>query len=136
MNGHHDAIENVRRLQGLSLEALRGEWRERIGAPPKLRSPELLRLLLAWRIQAEAFGDLDRETRQGLKSKAAPSAKPKLQTGLRLTREWQGRRYEVEVVGEHFVFAGRTFRSLSEVAREITGTRWNGPRFFGLRRAA
>ena len=54
----------------------------------------------------------------------------------RLVREWRGRRYDVDIVENGFMHAGRTFKSLSEVAHAITGTRWNGPRFFGLREAA
>lgn len=127
----------VRGLEGLGLEALRSEWRERYGAPPKLRSPELLRLLLAWRIQADAHGGLDAETRSLLTRKGLPvDLKAGLGQGARISREWQGRRYEVESVGGGFVYNDTTYRSLSEVARAITGTRWNGPRFFGLRDGA
>ena len=66
---------------------------------------------------------------------ALPPAKPRLAPGERFVREWQGRRHEVEVLEKGFRYAGADYRSLSQVAREITGTRWNGLRFFGLREA-
>jgi hypothetical protein len=122
-------------LEGLGLDALRSEWRVRYGAPPLLRSPELLAMMLAWRIQAEAEGGLDAETRRALRRPVAKArAAPRPSAGTKLVREWQGVRHEVTVVGEGgFVYRGERFGSLSQVARAITGTRWNGPRFFGLR---
>jgi hypothetical protein len=131
----HEAItEEVQALERLDLEGLRDEWRRRCGPPPSLRSPDLLRRMLAWRIQAEAFGGLDAETRRRLRqasSTRAQAAGPSL--GSRLTREWKGVAHEVEVVADGFIHHGRKFSSLSQVARTITGVRWNGPRFFGLR---
>ena len=127
---------DVARLDGLGLEALRGEWRSRYGAPPALRSPELLAMMLAWRIQAEAEGGLDAETRRALRRPVATASRaaPQPSAGTKLTREWQGVRHEVTAVSEGgFLYRGERFRSLSQVARAITGTRWNGPRFFGLR---
>ena len=123
----------VRALAALDLRALRDEWRRRYGDPPKMRSRELLARLLAWRIQADAFGGLDATTIRLLKSEHLPPPRPSLAPGTRLTREWQGRRHEVEVLEKGFRYTGSNYRSLSEVARVITGTRWNGLRFFGLR---
>lgn len=123
-------------LESLDLEGLRAAWRQRWGAPPRLRSPQLLRHLIAWRIQAEALGGLDSGTRRLLRRSGPAVTGPGLQPGHRLTREWHGTRYDVEVVEDGFTYAGKTFKSLSEVARTITGTSWNGPRFFGLRDAA
>ena len=123
----------VRALESMDLHALRDEWRQRYGPPPKMRSTELLARLLAWRIQADAFGGLDATTIRLLKREAPAPAKALLDSGTRLFREWQGRRHEVTVLEQGFGYAGREYRSLSEVARAITGTRWNGPRFFGLR---
>ena len=125
--------KEVRALEALDLLGLRDEWRRRYGDPPKMRSRELLARLLAWRIQADAFGGLDATTIRLLKSEQLPPRKPRLAPGERLAREWQGRRYEVEVLEKGFRYAGANYRSLSHVAREITGTRWNGLRFFGLR---
>lgn len=125
--------EEVRALEALDLHGLRDEWRKRYGQPPKMRSRELLARLLAWRIQADAFGGLDATTIRLLKSDRLPPPRPSLAPGTRLAREWQGRRHEVDVLESGFRYAGRDYRSLSEVARTITGTRWNGLRFFGLR---
>lgn len=125
--------EEVRALERLDLRGLRDEWRRRYGAPPKIRSKELLARLLAWRIQADAFGGLDATTIRLLKSDRLPPPRPTLAPGTRLTREWQGRRHDVDVLEKGFRYAGGDYRSLSEVARTITGTRWNGLRFFGLR---
>ena len=126
--------EEVRALTRLDLEGLRAEWRRRIGPPPALRSPELLRRMLGWEIQAAAFGGLDAETRRRLRrppSTKTPAATPT--PGTRLAREWKGVTHEVEVRADGYLHAGHRYRSLSEVARAITGSRWNGPRFFGLR---
>ncbi len=130
--------ETARRLETLTLQDLREEWRARFGPPsPKHRSPDLLRRLIAWRVQAEIEGGLDRETRRALlRSAPARPAGPVLSPGVRLTREWKGRPYDVEVTADGFMFEGQRYDSLSEVARQITGSRWNGPRFFGLRKGA
>jgi len=125
--------EEVRALEALDLHGLRNEWSKRYGEPPKMRSRELLARLLAWRIQADAFGGLDATTIRLLNADRLPPQKPSLAPGIRLTREWQGRHYEVDVLEEGFRYAGADYRSLSQVARTITGTRWNGLRFFGLR---
>jgi len=123
----------VRALAALDLAGLRNEWRRRYGAPPRMRSKDLLARLLAWRIQADAFGGLDAVTLRLLKSERAAPPAVDLAPGTRLAREWQGRRHEVEVLERGFRHDGRIYGSLSEVARAITGTRWNGLRFFGLR---
>lgn len=126
--------DEVEALEALDLEGLRLFWRRRYGAPPKLRSPELLRLMLAWRIQAQAFGGLDSDTRRGLRRPTGEKAQAIPSGGTRLTREWQGVRHEVTALGEGgFLYDGERYQSLSQIARLITGARWNGPRFFGLR---
>jgi Protein of unknown function (DUF2924) len=121
----------VRALERMDLHSLRDEWRRRFGQPPKIRSTELLARLLAWRIQADAFGGLDATSMRLLKRQATPQGL--LDPGTKLFREWRGRCHEVQVLEQGFGYAGHEYRSLSEVARVITGTRWNGPRFFGLR---
>lgn len=124
----------IEALAGLDLAALRAVWEDRIGPAPKLRSPELLRHVLAWRLQVEAFGDLDRETRRRLAARGPVEAEGRqFGIGAILRRDWQGRRIEVVVETEGFRWQDRLFPSLSAVARAATGTRWNGPRFFGLR---
>ena len=123
-------------LEGMPLEDLRAVWRERFGAPPLLRSPELLGLMLAWRIQAGETGGLDPDTRRSLRraTSTRPDAGPS--GGTKLVREWQGVRHEVIALDDGgFLFEGARHKSLSQVARLITGTRWNGPRFFGLRQS-
>lgn len=116
------------------LPALRRHWQARWGAPPPLRSVELLRLSLAWRLQAEAQGGLDRAARRQIakKGRVQPEGQ-QLGLGARLRREWQGRMVEVVVTAEGFRWEDRVFPSLSAAATAIAGSRWNGPRFFGLR---
>lgn len=128
-----EITEEVRALARLDLEGLRQAWRRRYGAPPKLRSADLLARLLAWRIQAEAFGGLDAETRAVLTRKSLPTVSPALTPGMRLEREWRGVTEVVEIVEGGFRWRGQTYPSLSKTARAITGVKWNGPRFFGLR---
>jgi hypothetical protein len=124
----------VEALEGLDLQALRVAWAARFGAPPKLRSPEILRLMLAWRIQAQALGGLPPEARRALRRPIGETPRPLAISETRLIREWGGARHEVTVVGPRsFLYGGQTFSSLSVIARTITGVRWNGPRFFGLR---
>jgi hypothetical protein len=123
-------------LAGLGLEDLRTAWRARYGAPPALRSPELLALILAWRIQVEEAGGLDRDAKLALRRPPAARRGPEPTPGMRLVREWQGVPHEVVVQSDgSFLYRGDRHDSLSEVARRITGARWNGPRFFGLRAA-
>lgn len=127
--------EDLDAIGGENLVELRARWRSRWGEPPRLRSVMLLRRLIAWRLQTEAFGGLDAATRRMLRGGKAGSER-QLAPGSVVTREWQGVRYRVEVTDDGYLFDGRRWASLSEIARSITGTRWNGPRFFGLRNAA
>ena len=120
------------RLEHADLDRLRNEWRRRYGAPPRLRSKTLLRNVLAWRIQADLFGGLEPQTRKLLRDER-PAREPIVQPGTIITREWRGVTHHIEATGEGFLYDGRRWASLSEIARAITGTRWNGPRFFGLR---
>lgn len=122
----------VSALGAMSLGELRAEWQRRYGPPPRHRSAELLRRVLAWRIQADVHGGLDAPTRRMLE-KNQSDVKVSAIAGMRLAREWAGRRHEVCVIESGVVYEGCTYGSLSEVARHITGQRWNGPRFFGLR---
>jgi hypothetical protein len=128
-------------LKGLNIEALRAEWRRRFAAPPPpLRGPDLMRRALAERIQAEALGaDVELERRIAVlvraqrRGQAPKAAAPIFRAGTVLAREHQGQTHRVEIAHDGFLWEGRKYRSLSEVARAITGVRWNGPRFFGLR---
>jgi len=125
---------DIIRLTDLSLSELRKEWQLCFGPAPEHRAGDLLRRVLAWRIQAEAYGGLD-ATKKRLLSKEGSDLRPNPQPGMRLAREWAGRRHEVVVIESGVVYEGQKYGSLSEVARHITGQRWNGPRFFGLRGA-
>jgi Protein of unknown function (DUF2924) len=127
------ASEQVAALSGMGLSDLRLEWEGRYGAPPKHRAPDLLRRVLAWRIQADAFGGLDTATVRLLGNKRSPLMVAE-QPGTRLARDYAGCRHEVVVAEDGIVYDGNLYGSLSEVARIITGQHWNGPRFFGLRR--
>jgi hypothetical protein len=122
----------VEHLSSLDLVGLREAWPKRFGPIPRLRSPDLLRLMLAWRLQAEALGGLDAETKQ-LLTRTHRRRGPTLPIGSRVAREWQGEPHEAEIIEDGVRYRGETYASLSEVARTITGVRWNGPRFFGLR---
>lgn len=124
--------QDLQAVQGADLERLRRFWRDRWGAPPQLRSVRLLQLIIAWRLQESLEGGLDSQTRRLLKGTSTPRwGRPA--TGTRLTREYRGVLHEVEVRATSFVYAGREFPNLTRIAQEITGTHWNGPRFFGLR---
>ena len=126
----------VARLAGLDLHGVRDAWPARFGPHPRLRSPDLIRRMLAWKLQAEAYGGLAAETRKLLVRPMAKPKGPQAQAGVRLVREWKGERHEAEVVQDGVMYRGGLYASLSEVARAITGSRWNGPRFFGLRGAS
>ena len=129
-----DLGQTIVHIEGLDLDGLRAEWARRFGAPPTLRSVPILRMLLAWRIQALGLGGLTSETRRGLARKGRLQAEGlDLGLGARLTRQWQGRMHEVIVEADGFRWNGTAYKSLSAVATAIAGTRWNGPRVFGLR---
>ena len=118
-------------LETMTLQELREEWRRRFGAPPRLRSADLVRRCLAWLIQTGSWGGIDPQLRRQLKGQAGRGEE--LDAGVRIVREWQGKRHEVEKIEGGYLYAGRRWKSLSGIATEITGTRWNGPKFFGLR---
>jgi len=137
-----EVTAQVAALAGLKIDALRQAWRERgYGPCPSIRAGDLLRRFLAEQIQLEAFGQdpdlrraLDRLAKQHGTGKAAKAAKgASLKPGAVLIREWDGATHRVEVVQDGFVWNGQTYGSLSRIARQITGTNWNGPAFFGLR---
>ena len=106
-------------------------WARRLAPPPRHRSADLLRRVLAWRIQADIYGGFDAATRRMIERDGPVQIAPV--PGMRLAREWAGARHEVVVIESGVVYEGVTYRSLSAVARHITGMHWNGPRFFGLR---
>ena len=126
--------EEVGALARLDLFDMRDVWAERFGPAPKFQSVELFRLMLAWRIQAAVHGGLDSATRKALR-RSGPVVAEGLELGIgaAIRRQWQGEEVVVYVSEGGFTWKGRTFRSLSAVATAITGSHWNGPKFFGLR---
>jgi hypothetical protein len=131
-----DMASTLAELGTLPSDALRQRWRSLVGSPAPKVSPRMLRLALAWEIQARASVGLARTTSQTLDQLGRGQTRTQAATpGMRLVREWQGR-VHVVIVGEDRVIRWdeREWRSLSEVARAITGTRWSGPAFFGLKK--
>jgi hypothetical protein len=129
-------------IEAMDLHALRNQWEELSGdKAPRAMSKELLRNAVAYKIQEQEFGGLSRRTSLRLrvlsnagsgKITSAPSLQ--LKPGARLLREWNGKVHEVSALEDgRYAYAGKVWRSLSEIARVITGVRWSGPRFFGTR---
>ena len=124
------------------LKRLRALWQRHLGSvPPSHKSPEVIAMLLAWQVQAQLLGGFDAWTARRLRELAAgfdrdpdykPSASVTLRPGLVLTRDWRGVRHRVLVQSDGFLHQGKIYKSLTLVARAITGTAWSGPRFFGL----
>jgi hypothetical protein len=128
------ALPTIRAIEAMDLKALRTCWRTYYGEPPSLRSLPILRMLLAWRVQSAAGEGLGTDVRAAIRRNGAvPAEGLDLGIGARLTRNWKGARIEVIVEPEGFSWEGHHYKSLSAVATAIAGTRWNGPRFFGLR---
>ena len=140
--------DEIAHLRGLDLGGLRARWQSvfQRQAPAHL-TRHLLFAVIAYRIQADRFGDLDPETKQVLDRTVAKEAGPvtsarlasfdqkrnELSPGTVLVREWDRQSQRVMVMADGFAWNGQTYDSLSKVAFAITGTKWNGPRFFGLR---
>lgn len=135
-----DFEQEIASLANLSHPDLVTHWQGIHGAPPpKGISRKLLLLATSYRMQVDAFGALDAKTNRYLRdvAKGTPNAvrpSPSLRPGMRLMREWNGRTHMVDVTENGLLWHGKSYSSLSAIAREITGARWSGPRFFGLRR--
>ena len=135
--------ELLERLEGMNRSGLLDVWAEHIcTGVPKTRAVDMLRRRLAWELQADLHGGLDAGTKRRLRELAssfdkdvnhAPTVKSTLQSGTTLTREWKGKLHTVQVKPTGFIYKGNHYKGLSKIAREITGTRWSGPLFFGLR---
>ena len=140
--------DEIVHLRGLDLKGLRARWRSVLQRPAPDHLPRhLVFAIIAYRIQADRFGDLDHETKQLLDRTGAKETgtamsarlisfdqkRTELTPGTVLVREWDQRSQRVMVMSDGFAWNGQTYDSLSKVALAITGTRWNGPRFFGLR---
>ena len=132
-----DIQQLVREIEDMDLDAIRDTWRRRYGVPPALRSEPIMRMMLAWRVQTEAYGGIDAETRKTLaRTGAAQPEGRELGIGAVLTRNWKGKEIKVVVETDGFRWEDELYPSLSAAATAIAGSRWNGPRFFGLRNAA
>jgi len=132
----------IARLRGLDVGQLRARWHTvfRRRAPPHLPRHLLFRIL-AYRLQADQLGDLDAGSQRLLDRIGSGSldetdrlkSRTELKPGTLLTREWDGHLQQVIVLADGFSWNGKTYPSLSKVAFAVTGSRWNGPKFFGLR---
>jgi len=135
----------IARLRDLDIAALRSRWQTAFGRRPAPHLPRhLLFRILAYRLQADRLGDLDDASRRLLDGSGSPEKAGQnaanlvplitdVRPGTSLSREWNGHMQRVTVLADGFAWNGKTYPSLSKVAFAITGTRWNGPRFFGLR---
>lgn len=142
-----DRIEaEIGRLPGLGLAELRRRWLALCGRPaPKFLRRKLLVRALAHQMQVEAYGGLSPQTVRRLRAIAAATqngnadealAAPRLKPGTHLLRLWQDQTHCVTVGNDGFEWQGKRYKTLSAVARAITGTNWNGYAFFGLKRRA
>ncbi|PVZ47975.1 DUF2924 domain-containing protein [Thalassobacter stenotrophicus] len=131
-------------LKSMSVNDLKAEWQALFNAPAPNNSRTFLESRLAYRIQELTYGGPDKQTRrlldlladevEGTLTRKAQIADPRNPVvGTKLIREWDGTAHTVTVLKDGFEWDGRRYKSLSAVARAITGTRWNGYRFFGLR---
>jgi hypothetical protein len=137
-------LEVARRLEALcdlTPDELRKEWRRLYRSQPPRLSRDLLIRAIAHRIQELRYGGLSKVIRRKLAlvaeardsgAEIAKEGAQRIRAGTRLVREWNGRAHTVMVEEDGFSYAGQSYRSLSAIAREITGARWSGPRFFGL----
>ena len=133
------------RLRIMPIVELRALWRAKFRCePPKGFGPDLLRRSIAQKIQEIAYGGLDAATSRLLNQLMAQNAKTpgkivlprRIKAGAVLVRDWKGANHRVTVLNDGYSYQGKTYSSLSVIARLITGTHWNGPRFFGLRAKA
>ncbi len=143
---HKDLTPEITALRNASYADLQAKWLQHFQhRAPKRLNRDQLELGIAWKLQAQMHGGLNAKTRRRLDELAVtlethsdptPKRTKALRPGTRLLRAWGGETHEVLVIEEGFVWRGRTWLSLSVIAREITGTHWSGPRFFGLGRVA
>ena len=135
-----EAIEaEIDRVRSLGLDELRILWRTTLrSSPPPALTKDLIARFICWGIQEQALGGLDPDTAKLLDGlarggKRGADGPRRLKPGTVLVREYQGERHTVTVIPGGFMWREASFPSLSTIARAITGTAWNGPRFFGLR---
>jgi hypothetical protein len=137
----HEMSSRIARLNELTAQQLRDEWRRLHGGQPPRLSRDLLIRTIAYRMQEVAYGGLSKAIERklavlgkDLKLKGGVVVTPdlSLRPGARLVREWRGRTHTVIVTENGFEYAGEVFLSLTKIAHAITGAHWSGPRFFGL----
>ena len=137
--------DSLTALAAMPPAALRAEWRRLYREPAPGLSPDLLARGIAWRLQEAQHGGLAPAVERDLAKLAGQGARPSqpatpaassLRSGTKLVRSWNGETFSVLVTDYGFQFKDQTFRSLSSIAQAITGTKWSGPRFFGLKGAA
>lgn len=142
-DGTPDTVSTkLRALEQMDRASLRSEWRRLYRAyPPKRVARDLLMLGVAWKIQERAYGGFGAATKRRLANLAKTLERDgdvtrnrtaRLKPGARIVREWCGKTHTVTVREDGFEWKGKLWRSLSAIAREITGAHWSGPRFFGL----
>ena len=138
--------EEIAELPELNQAQLRAKWQSRLKQqPPGHLRKQLLVPLLAYKLQEQAYGGLRPEVKRRLRELAASfeshrkqnhtahQVRPQIKPGTRLIRQWQGEIHSVTVCETGFEHNGKRYESLSRIARQITGTRWSGPLFFGLK---
>jgi Protein of unknown function (DUF2924) len=135
--------DEIAQWRDLDLSALRERWGKSHGSPtPKTVRRDMLIRSLAYRFQAEALGGLKRSTKRQLRqildatragSEMPVASSPRIKAGTKLIRVWQDKTHIVTVLADGFEWNGSRYRSLSEIARSMTGTRWNGLVFFGVK---
>jgi hypothetical protein len=144
MTTYEPILARLAALKAMSVNELKAEWQVLFNAPAPNNSRSFLQSRLAYRIQELSYGGPDKQTRrlldlladevEGTLKRKAQIADPRNPVvGTKLIREWDGIAHTVTVLKEGFEWGGQRYKSLSAVARAITGTRWNGYRFFGLR---
>lgn len=134
-----DIASEIARLESLTKDDLRAEWRRlHQTLPPRRLSRDILLRGIAYKVQEDAFGGLSKAILRKLQpTEASPekkrSPRPSFKPGTRLVREWHGVAHTVVILADGVEWRGQRYRSLSVVAREITGAHWSGPRFFGIK---
>lgn len=141
-----EITKRLKAIEGMNSGELRAQWQRLFEHdPPKRMSRGLLILGVAWKIQAKSYGGLSASAKRQLNRLGQSITEhgdvrrgrvASLRPGAKLVREWRGERHTVFVLENGFEWQGRRWRSLTAIARTITGARWSGPRFFGLTRAS
>ncbi|WP_114227167.1 MULTISPECIES: DUF2924 domain-containing protein [Sphingomonas] len=126
-----DIEQQLAALIALPAAALPAEWQMVYKTPAPRLPPDLLRRGIAYRLQERAYGKLPARIAREIAA-AGRRKRPEVSPGTRLVREWNGRTIDVIATEEGMLWEGRTYSSLSAIAREVTGTPWSGPRFFGI----